>query len=101
VIKRFAVVLQKRRGGNHQQQGQGVSDYIDPKEVNSKEAKLACDAIHGQITMFNMDLAGAFTLISFNPEDMHLMGSELTEDKVIFSCVAYLDGVKRQPPSRW
>jgi hypothetical protein len=34
--------------------------------------------------MFKMDLAGAFTLISFNPDDVHLMGSELTEDKVIF-----------------
>jgi hypothetical protein len=36
------------------------------------------------LTMFNMDLAGAFTLISSNPNDVHLMRSELTEDKVLF-----------------
>jgi hypothetical protein len=88
---------------------------IDPKVVNSKEAKPLCDEIHGKIVhptlqnlvrqimdffeeamaadpsvtwpdlaMFKMDLAGAFTLISSNPDDVYMMGSELTEDKVIF-----------------
>jgi hypothetical protein len=36
------------------------------------------------ITLFKMDLAGAYTLISFDPEEVCLMGSELAEDRVMF-----------------
>jgi hypothetical protein len=36
------------------------------------------------LVMFKVDLSGAFTLLSFCPEDVPLMAFELTDDRVIF-----------------
>jgi hypothetical protein len=36
------------------------------------------------LVLFKVDLSGAFTLLSFRPEDVPLMAFELTDDRVIF-----------------
>lgn len=47
------------------------------------------DDVVKQLVLYKMDLAGAFTLLSFRPEDVRLMGFEMSEELVLF----YLVGI--------
>jgi hypothetical protein len=42
------------------------------------------DVVWEDVVLFKMDLAGAYTLISFSPDDVKLMGFELTKDRIMF-----------------
>ena len=52
------------------------------------------DAVHtdptvswDDLVLFKCDLAGAFTLVKFNPNDVRLMATELDHDRIFFSLV--------------
>jgi hypothetical protein len=62
-----------------------LQDLVSQIIEHYDEARVLDPTVHwSELVMFKMDLAGAYTLISFDPDDVPLMGFELTEERVIF-----------------
>lgn len=62
-----------------------LSDLVT-QVIECHREELAADptVTWDDLVMFKVDLAGAFTLMSFRPEDVPLMAFELTEERVMF-----------------
>jgi hypothetical protein len=57
---------------------QQINDFFAAEVAKDPSVKWS------EVILYKMDLAGAYTLISFDPADVSLMAFELTEDRVMF-----------------